>query len=115
MTAHQIAILFSIWSKTDREWMLYSWKQPLEPPSKISKGPAVGTFPHFFILLYIVFLFIGINVPRSRFLPVKKTQDLLLVMSNLYDLADGHLTLSSKRSFPTTPLVKLGSSFDKVR
>jgi UTP--glucose-1-phosphate uridylyltransferase len=57
----------------------------------------------------------GINVPRSRFLPVKKTQDLLLVMSNLYDLSDGHLTLSTKRSFPTTPLVKLGSSFDKVQ
>jgi UTP--glucose-1-phosphate uridylyltransferase len=56
----------------------------------------------------------GINVPRSRFLPVKKTQDLLLIMSNLYELENGHLTLSSKRSFPTTPLVKLGTSFDKV-
>lgn len=57
---------------------------------------------------------IGINVPRSRFLPVKKTQDLLLVMSNLYDLAKGSLTLSAQRSFPTTPLIKLGSHFDKV-
>jgi UTP--glucose-1-phosphate uridylyltransferase len=56
----------------------------------------------------------GINVPRSRFLPVKKTQDLLLLMSNLYDIENGALTLSSLRSFPTTPLVKLGSSFDKV-
>ena len=25
----------------------------------------------------------GINVPRSRFLPVKKSSDLLLIMSNL--------------------------------
>ncbi|KAH7731372.1 UDP-glucose pyrophosphorylase 2-like isoform 2 [Aphelenchoides avenae] len=56
----------------------------------------------------------GINVPRSRFLPVKKSQDLLLLMSNLYDIENGALTLSSLRSFPTTPLVKLGSSFDKV-
>uniref|UniRef100_A0A915E5Z7 UTP--glucose-1-phosphate uridylyltransferase n=1 Tax=Ditylenchus dipsaci TaxID=166011 RepID=A0A915E5Z7_9BILA len=56
----------------------------------------------------------GITVPRSRFLPVKKTSDLLLLMSNLYDIDSGNLTLSSLRSFPTTPLVKLGSSFDKV-
>ncbi|TKR68121.1 hypothetical protein L596_024151 [Steinernema carpocapsae] len=57
----------------------------------------------------------GINVPRSRFLPVKKTSDLLLLMSNLYDIDSGSLTLSALRSFPTTPLVKLGSSFDKVK
>ncbi|KHN73329.1 UTP--glucose-1-phosphate uridylyltransferase [Toxocara canis] len=57
----------------------------------------------------------GVNVPRSRFLPVKKTSDLLLLMSNLYDIDSGSLTLSTLRSFPTTPLVKLGSSFDKVK
>lgn len=59
-------------------------------------------------------VFAGINVPRSRFLPVKKCSDLLLLMSNLYDIDHGSLTLSEQRSFPTTPLVKLGSSFDKV-
>ncbi|CAI2349342.1 unnamed protein product [Caenorhabditis sp. 36 PRJEB53466] len=58
---------------------------------------------------------VGVNVPRSRFLPVKKTSDLLLLMSNLYDIDNGSLTLSRQRSFPTTPLVKLGSSFDKVK
>lgn len=57
----------------------------------------------------------GINVPRSRFLPVKKTSDLLLLMSNLYDIENGSLTLSKFRSFPTTPLVKLGNCFDKVQ
>ncbi|KAI6191976.1 UTP--glucose-1-phosphate uridylyltransferase [Aphelenchoides bicaudatus] len=57
----------------------------------------------------------GINVPRSRFLPVKKTSDLLLLMSNLYDIENGRLALSTLRSFPTTPLVKLGSQFDKVK
>ena len=56
----------------------------------------------------------GINVPRTRFLPVKKTSDLLLVMSNLYSLSAGSLCMNPKRSFPSTPLVKLGSQFDKV-
>uniref|UniRef100_M3Y3L4 UTP--glucose-1-phosphate uridylyltransferase n=1 Tax=Mustela putorius furo TaxID=9669 RepID=M3Y3L4_MUSPF len=57
---------------------------------------------------------LGINVPRSRFLPVKTTSDLLLVMSNLYSLNAGSLTMSEKREFPTVPLVKLGSSFLKM-
>jgi len=57
---------------------------------------------------------IGINVPRRRFLPVKKTSDLLLVMSNLYSLNAGSLIMNPKRMFPSTPLVKLGSQFDKV-
>uniref|UniRef100_A0A667XV72 UTP--glucose-1-phosphate uridylyltransferase n=1 Tax=Myripristis murdjan TaxID=586833 RepID=A0A667XV72_9TELE len=57
----------------------------------------------------------GINVPRSRFLPVKTSSDLLLVMSNLYTLDAGSLTMSKKREFPTTPHVKLGSSFTKVQ
>lgn len=59
---------------------------------------------------------IGINVPRSRFLPVKKTSDLLLVMSNLYSLKNGTLVMSPQRMFPTTPLVKLGENhFSKVK
>lgn len=59
---------------------------------------------------------IGINVPRSRFLPVKKTSDLLLVMSNLYSLEHGTLIMNPLRSFPCVPLVKLGDShFTKVR
>merc|ERR1711899_128473 len=57
----------------------------------------------------------GINVPRSRFLPVKQTSDLLLVMSNLYTLQQGSLVMSPKRMFPATPLVKLGDThFKKV-
>jgi len=59
---------------------------------------------------------IGINVPRSRFLPVKKTQDLLLVMSNLYSLEKGKLMMNPARAFPTVPLIKLGDTqFAKVR
>ncbi|XP_006813716.1 UTP--glucose-1-phosphate uridylyltransferase-like [Saccoglossus kowalevskii] len=56
----------------------------------------------------------GINVPRSRFLPVKKTSDLLLVMSNLYTMKAGSLKMNPHRQFKTTPLVKLGTHFDKV-
>ncbi|KAG8180020.1 hypothetical protein JTE90_026624 [Oedothorax gibbosus] len=59
---------------------------------------------------------IGINVPRSRFLPVKKSSDLLLVMSNLYSMKQGSLLMNPERTFPTTPLVKLGDQhFLKVR
>ncbi|PNF34776.1 hypothetical protein B7P43_G03751 [Cryptotermes secundus] len=59
---------------------------------------------------------LGISVPRSRFLPVKKTSDLLLVMSNLYSLKNGSLVMSPQRMFPTTPLVKLGDNhFSKVK
>jgi UTP--glucose-1-phosphate uridylyltransferase len=58
---------------------------------------------------------IGIIVNRSRFLPVKKTSDLLLVMSNLYDMSKGSLSMSNKRMFKTTPLIKLGDEhFKKV-
>ena len=57
----------------------------------------------------------GIRVPRSRFLPVKKTSDLLLIMSNLYTLKNGVITMSPDRMFQSTPLVKLGNeNFTKV-
>jgi len=56
----------------------------------------------------------GVNVPRSRFLPVKSTSDLLVVQSNLYNLHDGHLIMSPKRAYPSVPLVNLGAEFKKV-
>jgi UTP--glucose-1-phosphate uridylyltransferase len=56
----------------------------------------------------------GINVPRSRFLPVKSTSDLFLVTSDLYALDHGQLRMSSKRLFATSPIVKLGDHFKKV-
>ncbi|KAM7540772.1 hypothetical protein Aperf_G00000034867 [Anoplocephala perfoliata] len=58
---------------------------------------------------------VGINVPRSRFLPVKTTSDLLLLMSNLYTFENGTIQMSPKRSFPSVPLVKLGDEFKKVK
>jgi len=53
-------------------------------------------------------------VPRSRFLPVKTTSDLLLIMSNLFTQKKGYLEMNPLRSFPSVPLVKLGNSFTKV-
>ncbi|KAL3845069.1 hypothetical protein ACJIZ3_002472 [Penstemon smallii] len=57
---------------------------------------------------------IGINVPRSRFLPVKATSDLLLVQSDLYTLSDGFVTRNSARANPANPSIELGPEFKKV-
>ncbi len=57
---------------------------------------------------------IGVNVPRSRFLPVKATSDLLLVQSDLYTLNDGFVTRNQARANPTNPSIELGPEFKKV-
>ncbi|CAN4126919.1 unnamed protein product [Withania somnifera] len=58
---------------------------------------------------------IGANVPRSRFLPVKATSDLLLVQSDLYTLTDeGYVIRNPARSNPSNPSVELGAEFKKV-
>lgn len=56
----------------------------------------------------------GVNVPRSRFLPVKSTSDLLLIQSNLYSLKSGSLVMNPSRQFASTPVIKLGKEFKKV-
>ncbi|KAG0498496.1 hypothetical protein HPP92_003187 [Vanilla planifolia] len=57
---------------------------------------------------------IGVNVPRSRFLPVKATSDLLLVQSDLYTLVDGFVVRNKARSNPANPSIELGPEFKKV-
>ncbi|KAM0887446.1 hypothetical protein ACQ4PT_029023 [Festuca glaucescens] len=57
---------------------------------------------------------IGMNVPRSRFLPVKATSDLQLVQSDLYTLVDGFVTRNSARTDPSNPSIELGPEFKKV-
>ncbi|RAL53011.1 hypothetical protein DM860_016246 [Cuscuta australis] len=58
---------------------------------------------------------IGVNVPRSRFLPVKATSDLLLVQSDLYTLTDdGYVIRNPVRANPSNPSIDLGSEFKKV-
>ena len=56
----------------------------------------------------------GINVPRTRFLPVKSCSDLLLIMSDIYSLEHGQLVINEQRMFETTPIIKLGDHFKKV-
>lgn len=57
---------------------------------------------------------IGSNVPRSRFLPVKATSDLLLVQSDLYTLNEGFVTRNPARANPANPSIELGPEFKKV-
>ena len=57
----------------------------------------------------------GINVPRTRFLPVKSCSDLLLIKSDIYSLEHGQLVINENRLFGTTPVIKLGDHFKKVR
>ncbi|KAI5408144.1 hypothetical protein KIW84_054109 [Lathyrus oleraceus] len=57
---------------------------------------------------------IGINVPRSRFLPVKATSDLLLVQSDLYTLQDGFVVRNQARENPENPSIELGPEYKKV-
>lgn len=57
----------------------------------------------------------GINVPRSRFLPVKNCFDLLLIKSDIYSLEHGRLVLNEDRMFGTTPVIKLDDHFKKIR
>ncbi|OBZ68190.1 putative UTP--glucose-1-phosphate uridylyltransferase [Grifola frondosa] len=56
----------------------------------------------------------GVNVPRSRFLPVKSCSDLLLIKSDIYSLQHGQLVINENRMFETTPVIKLGDHFKKI-
>ena len=56
----------------------------------------------------------GVNVPRSRFLPVKSCSDLLLIKSDIYSLEHGQLVINPTRMFENTPVIKLGDHFKKV-
>lgn len=57
----------------------------------------------------------GMIVPRSRFVPVKATSDLLLAQSEgLYTVRHGQLVMNPGRPFASTPVVKLGPEFAKV-
>ncbi|KAI0254012.1 UTP--glucose-1-phosphate uridylyltransferase-domain-containing protein [Lactifluus subvellereus] len=57
----------------------------------------------------------GVNVPRSRFLPVKSCSDLLLIKSDIYSLEHGQLVINPSRMFENTPVIKLGDHFKKIQ
>lgn len=58
---------------------------------------------------------VGMNVPRSRFLPVKKTSDLLLVQSDLYKLDRGTLKRDLVAKTTSLPKVHFRSPFDDLK
>ncbi|XP_052627082.1 UTP--glucose-1-phosphate uridylyltransferase 2-like [Lactuca sativa] len=57
---------------------------------------------------------IGINIPRSRFLPVKESSNLLLVQSDLYTEKDGYVVRNPARTDPANPSIELAPEFKKV-
>ncbi|XP_027161665.1 UTP--glucose-1-phosphate uridylyltransferase-like [Coffea eugenioides] len=56
----------------------------------------------------------AISVPKSRYLPVEATSDLLLYQSDLYSFDEGIPTRSSARTNPADPLIELGPEFADV-
>ncbi|KAL6744228.1 hypothetical protein Aduo_017185 [Ancylostoma duodenale] len=71
-----------------------------------SIGGCIRNFPRAYCKLY------GVHVGRHRFLPVKKSDDLLAISSNLYSLsAERSLVLNRSRPAPT---VELGKFFQNV-
>lgn len=54
---------------------------------------------------------VGLTVSRDRFMPVKTTDDLLLVQSDLFVLDNGHLTRNPDRKQADLPSVRLGEYF----
>lgn len=60
-------------------------------------------------------MIIGIKVPRARFLPVKKTQDLLALMSDIYEMDDCcNIRLRINRPIVHQPIIKLSKHFDSM-
>ncbi len=57
---------------------------------------------------------LAVQVPRIRFVPIKKTDDLLLVQSNLFLFKEGILMKNPERQFEGLPLIRLGESFQSV-
>ena len=57
---------------------------------------------------------VGLSVSRERFLPVKKTDDLLLVRSNLFSLNNGKLVRNPQRKSASLPIVELGDFLQNI-
>ena len=58
---------------------------------------------------------VGLTVSRDRFLPVKKTDDLMLVQSDLFVLNKGRLIRNPDRKQEELPPVKLGKHFTDLQ
>ncbi|KAJ6707297.1 UTP--GLUCOSE-1-PHOSPHATE URIDYLYLTRANSFERASE 1 [Salix viminalis] len=68
----------------------------------------------FFLVYHFFDHAIGINVPLSRFLPVKASPDLLLVQSDLYTSIDGFSSEIQLEQILQMLYIKRGPEFKKV-
>ena len=69
--------------------------------TETAMGSAIALFPHAQ----------AIAVPRSRFVPVKRTSDLLLIWSDVYDLGSDYLMRQSPRVPGEPPLITLDDTY----
>ncbi|KAK4738378.1 hypothetical protein R3W88_002075 [Solanum pinnatisectum] len=56
----------------------------------------------------------AIDTPWSRYLPVERTSDLLILQSDLYTSVEGTLVRNAARANPKDPSIELGSEFGNV-
>ncbi|VDK73317.1 unnamed protein product [Litomosoides sigmodontis] len=56
---------------------------------------------------------LSVQVPRTRFIPVKNTQDLLAIMSDLYEVTE-NFSLQCVRKEKIPPVIELSRHFSKV-
>lgn len=57
---------------------------------------------------------LAVKVPRTRFVPIKKTDDLLLIQSNLFVFEDTILKKNPERQFDGLPLIRLGENCQTI-
>jgi UTP--glucose-1-phosphate uridylyltransferase len=57
---------------------------------------------------------VGLCVSRDRFMPVKKTEDLLLAQSNIFNLDDGRLVRNKVRKISSLPIITFGNTLRQV-
>ncbi|CAN4126100.1 unnamed protein product [Withania somnifera] len=56
----------------------------------------------------------AIDIPLSRYRPVERTSDLLVLQSDLYTSAEGTLVRNAARANPKDPSIEFGPEFGKV-
>jgi len=57
---------------------------------------------------------VGLCVSRDRFMPVKKTEDLFLVQSNIFNLDEGRLVRNKERKISSLPVITFGDTLHQV-
>jgi UTP--glucose-1-phosphate uridylyltransferase len=57
---------------------------------------------------------VGLCVSRDRFMPVKKTEDLFLMQSNIFNLDGGRLVRNDDRKISSLPVITFGDALQEV-